>query len=1025
MKFIFTLFVLLCTCCPNYAQSIVQEQKAFYDRYHFTEEKDWDQLQEQLTKRKFKTLPSGAFAKTSACTLGGRRVFGWHPYWNGANLQNNYQWNLLSDLCYFDYTIDPASGANANVSFAWSSSTAVTMAKEKGLRISFCTTLFSAHATFLSSQTAKNNFIQKVIDLLKARGGNGVCIDFEGMPASQKTNFSSFIQTLSQKIHEAIPGAEVSICLPAVDWNGVFDVATLRNYADLFIIMGYDYYYGGSSTAGPVGPLYPYETAFPYSMSRSVSAYLWQGLSPQQLLLGVPYYGRQYQTASSALPAANSGGSAASTTPLYKSVRDNLSGDYSNANKYWDNNSFTPCFIFQKNAKWYQCFIEDSLSLQKRYAIVNQCGLAGIGIWTLGYDDGYTELWDAIRKKLSSCADLPCSDTLYDMGGPNRNYQDKESYVTTIKTAEATRLSLQFSQFDLEAAYDSLSLYDGPNTASPLIGKYSGTNTPGTVLSTSNSLTLSFRSDGATNRPGYKAVYTCMPIDTTAPTTALSLPAWISTDFTARFSDSDQGSGIAQRFYGVACRAPGGNWSANWSNGFLFDAFDGTTWNPDWIRQSGSWTLSANALSQSDQLNANSNVYTPFTQNSDQLLYHWKQRINGNGSNRRAGMHFMCSASDGSGRGTSYLVYARADGGGRLQIYKYVNDVMYLNADLPFPFMANVYYDLKVMYLRNSGKIRVFVNDKLAAEWTDPAPLMSGNYICFRSGECVMNIDEVEVMKGRSSDSALITAGINSASDLIYANADSLHAAARITSLVVDAADLFSAEAVREVNVDFSPPTGISLVRDGLGKIDGAATSSRSQLSANWTTASDPQSGISAYCYAIGTRPGATDVVDWRSNGAGTSVSHSGLILQVGTIYYFSVKAVNTAGLSGAATSSNGQLVIPFNQGSEVSRYAALDAEKDTLPQEETIQDAVSFRVHPNPANAYLDIEYTLNNTALVSLLLIDRNGRMLSCLADKEWQLSGDHAYHYLPKGLNRHENYLLILRVNDAFRSVKWIWE
>jgi hypothetical protein len=38
-----------------------------------------------------------------------KRVFGYHPYWTGTKW-TAYRWDLLSDLCYFSYEVDPLTG---------------------------------------------------------------------------------------------------------------------------------------------------------------------------------------------------------------------------------------------------------------------------------------------------------------------------------------------------------------------------------------------------------------------------------------------------------------------------------------------------------------------------------------------------------------------------------------------------------------------------------------------------------------------------------------------------------------------------------------------------------------------------------------------------------------------------------------------------------------------------------------------------------------------------------------------------
>lgn len=107
---------------------------------------------------------------------------------------------------------------------------------------------------------------------------------------------------------------------------------------------------------------------------------------------------------------------------------------------------------------------------------------------------------------------------------------------------------------------------------------------------------------------------------------------------------------------------------------------------------------------------------------------------------------------------------------------------------------------------------------------------------------------------------------------------------------------------------DITPPATVGTVNDGLSA-DIAVTGSLTQLSANWTASSDPETGISGYWYAVGTSAGGTDVADWTYNGLTTSVTRAGLSLTDGITYYFSVKAVNGVGVYSGVKSSNGQTV--------------------------------------------------------------------------------------------------------------------
>ena len=66
-----------------------------------------------------------------------------------------------------------------------------------------------------------------------------------------------------------------------------------------------------------------------------------------------------------------------------------------------------------------------------------------------------------------------CSGTFTDsqVGPPAGNYGNNENYVVTFCSANATTLRFDFSLFNLEAS-DTLYVYNGPTTSSPLLGKY-------------------------------------------------------------------------------------------------------------------------------------------------------------------------------------------------------------------------------------------------------------------------------------------------------------------------------------------------------------------------------------------------------------------------------------------------------------------------------------------------------------------------------------------------------------------------
>jgi hypothetical protein len=167
-------------------------------------------------------------------------------------------------------------------------------------------------------------------------------------------------------------------------------------------------------------------------------------------------------------------------------------------------------------------------------------------------------------------------------------------------------------------------------------------------------------------------------------------------------------------------------------------------------------------------------------------------------------------------------------------------------------------------------------------------------------------------------------------------------------------------ESLYAASLDTTPPSAPANVRDGTGA-DISSTISTTQLSANWDASTDSDSGISAYKYAICTTPGGTGTVGWIStnNGTLTSITKTGLSLNRGDIYYFTVKAVNGAGLESNATNSDGQLV----EGSS------------GLPG-----DDIDVKVWPGPFSFTKDtqITFTVNGTAGGEVKIYTISGKLV-----------------------------------------------
>ena len=113
---------------------------------------------------------------------------------------------------------------------------------------------------------------------------------------------------------------------------------------------------------------------------------------------------------------------------------------------------------------------------------------------------------------MSSGTVTGCSGTFYDSGGSAGTYNNSANLTQSFCAPAGQYLTLNFTAFNLESGFDNLSIYNGPTVGSPLIGTYTGTNSPGSVTSTlGGCLTFVFTSDASITLAGWAATISCSP----------------------------------------------------------------------------------------------------------------------------------------------------------------------------------------------------------------------------------------------------------------------------------------------------------------------------------------------------------------------------------------------------------------------------------------------------------------------------------------------------------------------------------
>ncbi|XP_017163010.1 CUB and sushi domain-containing protein 3-like isoform X2 [Poecilia reticulata] len=86
-------------------------------------------------------------------------------------------------------------------------------------------------------------------------------------------------------------------------------------------------------------------------------------------------------------------------------------------------------------------------------------------------------------------------------------YGNNMNCVWLIQSDPGSRIHLAFNDFDLEAPYDSLTVKDGETNDAPVIGRFSGAESPSHLTSNTNTLRLEFQADHSMSGRGFNITY--------------------------------------------------------------------------------------------------------------------------------------------------------------------------------------------------------------------------------------------------------------------------------------------------------------------------------------------------------------------------------------------------------------------------------------------------------------------------------------------------------------------------------------
>ncbi|MBN2572695.1 MAG: glycoside hydrolase family 18 protein, partial [Ignavibacteriales bacterium] len=204
----------------------------------------------------------------------------------------------------------------------------------------------------------------------------------------------------TDSIHKAFPYSEVSFAGPAVNWGQDWDLLGLANSCDYIFIMGYAFNGSWSKNTAPNSPLKGATFCITNTIETQYVAVT--NTKPEKLILGLPYYGYHWKTASP--------DEGATITESISSTR--FRNDEVNIQTYgiqWST-KYNNSWYRWNDGEWHQVWYDNDSSLGLKYDLAINKNLLGVGMWALCYDGSRQELWNLIEDKFISTTSVNYDD---------------------------------------------------------------------------------------------------------------------------------------------------------------------------------------------------------------------------------------------------------------------------------------------------------------------------------------------------------------------------------------------------------------------------------------------------------------------------------------------------------------------------------------------------------------------------------------------------------------------------------------
>ncbi len=347
-------------------------------------------------------------------------VYGFFPYWN-LKMSEDLNINQLTHFAYFAIDMNPDGtinkvNNNKEQEPGWNKLNSKAFEKllyqTKVLGQKSVITVTAMDQDTISSLTENPQksltAVSSIMDIYRSKKFDDINIDFEyvGEPTKQtRDGFTFFIKSLKAACLSVNSNCEIDIDVFAdsAEKYRLWDLQALEPLTNHIIVMAYDYYRKSSTQAGPVAPLRGKcnpNTMQEVCLNQDILTHISQFskiLPSEKIILGIPFYGYEWQTASENYLANTYPGTGSMAS--YSRIQSLFSNPkVSSISAQWSDLSLSPFLTYKEDGETFLIQYENAQSIDQKIKLVKSANLGGIAIWALGYETHYQELWQSIKS---------------------------------------------------------------------------------------------------------------------------------------------------------------------------------------------------------------------------------------------------------------------------------------------------------------------------------------------------------------------------------------------------------------------------------------------------------------------------------------------------------------------------------------------------------------------------------------------------------------------------------------------------